>query len=190
MLFQHLQEFYADMTALYHCSPRARLAVLMVRLDELTWYRQEGAHARAAHAIGALVLSEFLADPNAWPSVHFPPKVPDRDAERNTLVYVYEHFDPNWTLDEDRALRRKTERFIRAKGETVLRTKGRIDLPNGLAFWIMATNDREEQPKRDKWVAERLAAIIASGRADEPQKDGKAGEKSRWSRKERIEVPW
>ena len=46
MLFHQLQEFYADMTALHHCSPKARLACLLIRLDCLSWYSETESHTR------------------------------------------------------------------------------------------------------------------------------------------------
>jgi len=95
LLFGHLQEFYADLTALYHASPHARRVTLMLRLDGLDHYDESEPHARASHAIGALVLHEVLAHPDAWPSFHFPPAVPKRQVELNSIIYLYEHMDPD-----------------------------------------------------------------------------------------------
>jgi len=170
MLFSHLQEFYADMTSLYHCSPRARLAMLWMRLDSLRYYSAAECHTRAAHAIGALILANVLTKPEKWPSVHFPPKVPESRIELNTLVYVLNNLEAKWSIAEDRALREMLKKFIFAQGEKVLRSRGTLSLPNRQSFKVVATDDRDLQPKRDAWVAGRLKAIIAAGRADKPKK--------------------
>ena len=186
MLFYHLQEFYADLTAVYHCSPRARRAALMIRLDSMRRNAEGEEHNRAAQAIGALLIANFLAAPDKWPSVHFPPEVPKEDPERKTIIYVYEHFDPKWTLVEDRQLRKIIEDFVRTKGELTLRRRGEVMLPNKLSFKLITAQDREQQVKRDAWVTEKLQAIIKSGRADKPPKKGE--KESPFDN--RIEIPY
>lgn len=167
-LYMKLQEFYADLTAVYHASPRARKAILMVRLDALAANRFDEPHTRAAYAIGSLILANVLAKPEDWPSVHLPPAVPKADAERSTLIYLYEHLDPKWTVAEDRELREIIRRFITSQGEGVLRNKGKVPLPNRLSFCLQSADDQEHQPKRDAWVAEMLQKAIQAGRADKP----------------------
>ena len=166
LLYRTLQEFYADLTAVYHSSPHARRAALLLRLDEIESNRESEPHTRAALGVGSLLLSEFLAAPQKWPSLHFPPKVPDTDAERNTILYVYRTMDKSWTLAEDRALREIVRKFIVAQGTLVLRRRGQVTLPNGLKFELMEPRDRQDKPQRDQWVRRRLEAIIKSGRAD------------------------
>jgi len=189
MLFYHLQEFYADMTSLHHCSPTARRVVMMLRIDSLEEDRRSEPHTRAALGIGSPLLTQFLAEPEKWPSVHFPPEVPEKDTERNTLVYVYDHIDPNWTLAEDRELSEFVSKFTRANGENILRRRGRIDLPNKLAFMLMATDDRELEPKRDEWVKVQLGKVIESGRADKPPQTP-ATKSFRGFPERRIVLPW
>ncbi len=166
MLFSHLQEFYADLTALYHASPRACRVSLMLRLDGLDRYDESEPHARASHGIGALVLHEVLANPDDWPSFHFPPAVPDKQVELNTIIYLYEHMSPKWSLNEARALRDLAQDFISRSGEKTLRARGVMPLPNKHKFSLMAGQDHKYQAKRDTYVAERLQALIDSGRAD------------------------
>lgn len=166
VLYTHLQELYADLTALYHCEPRSRLATLMIRLPELDRYNERDAHARACHAIGSILLSEALADPKAWPSFHWPAAVPERDVERNTIIYLYEHLSPDWTLAEDKALRTLVDAWIRRNGERALRARGTVYLNNRLEFKLMAAEDRDWQARRDEWVKQRLSKIIADGLAD------------------------
>lgn len=173
ILFHHLQEFYADMTSLYHCSPKARLTILMFRLNNLDSGDETCAHARMSYGIGSLLLSEWMQNPDDWPSVHFPAEVPENDVEKSTIMYVYENFDPNWTVKEDKALREMTLDFIRRRGESVLRSKGVVPLHNGLEFNLIESQDREAKVKRDKWVAQKLKALIKAGRADEPIKKEK-----------------
>jgi len=185
LLFHHLQEFYADMTALYHCSPRSRRTALMFRLSAIDANREAECHTRGALTIGSVVLAEFLASPDDWPSVHFPPEVPAKDVERMTLIYVYENFDKNWTLAEDRALREVVSKLNHAQGERMLRKKGELALCNDLKVNVMEPSDREFKLQRDQWVADRLKALIASGRADKPAAGG-AKSKSRC----RIEIPF
>ena len=105
VLYAHLQEFYADLTSLYHCSPRSVRAACQFRLQGLDYYDDDEEHNRGAHAIGSMLLMEMLNAPEAWPSVHFPPSVPAKQVELNTIIYVYEHWDPRWTVAETRRLR-------------------------------------------------------------------------------------
>ncbi|MBT3198990.1 MAG: hypothetical protein HN350_03650 [Phycisphaerales bacterium] len=104
-LYYHLQEFYADMTSLYHSSPGGRLALMFMRLDGLARYDETEEHDRAAYAVGSLILSNVMLYPKKWPSFHFPPTVPTSEVELNTLRYMYENIDTKWTLAEDTALR-------------------------------------------------------------------------------------
>jgi hypothetical protein len=175
-LYYHLQEFYADMTSLYHSSPGGRLALMFTRLEGLNRYRESQEHDRAAHAIGSLILTNVLMAPKKWPSFHFPPKVPEKDIELSTIRYLYEYIDPNWTINEDKALRVLIKKFISINGSRVLRSKGMIALPSRIPFKLMVSDDRSYQVKRDAWVKGKLEDIIKSGRADkEPAKIEKSG---------------
>jgi len=169
-LFHHLQEFYADMTSLYHSSPGGRLALLFTRLESMVRYDEAEPHDRAAHAIGALILSNVLMRPEKWPSFNFPPKVPKKDIELLTILYLYEYIDPKWTIAEDRALREITRKFIAAHGAKVLRTKGTVNLPSRIPLKLMVSDDRSHQKKRDAWVKTKLEALIRSGRAKRPDR--------------------
>ncbi len=166
MLFQHLQEFYADLTSIYHSAPYSQRVQLMIRLDGLDYYDEEGPHTRASHAVGSLLLADMLANPEKWPSVHFPPSVPKKQVELNTIIYVYEHWDPKWSLDEHRRLRDQVDAFIKRYGEATLRSRGVAQLPNDQKFALMVAKDRENQEARDKWVTEKLEGVIKDGRAD------------------------
>jgi len=189
MAFTNLHEFYADMTAVYHSSPKASLAALMFRLDSLDFYDEMESHTRAAHGIGSLLLAEFLANPDKWPNVHFPPSVPDKQVELNTLIYIYEHFDPKWSVAEDAQLRTLVNTYLKRYGRKTLTTGGKIQLPNRLHMYLMAAQDREPQEKRDKWVAEQLEKIIKSGRADKLE-EGKTIKWPRRGKDERRNVSW
>lgn len=166
MLFNHLQEFYADLTALYHTSPKSRRVTLLLRLDGLDYYDDSEPHARASHAIGSLVLMEVINHPDDWPSMHFPPAVPKQQAELNTIIYLYEHMDPDWSVKEARALRELAGDFIKRSGELTLRHRGVLPLPNRLSFSLMAGQDHKYQTQRDEYVSKKLEQLIASGRAD------------------------
>lgn len=168
LLFSHVQEFYADMTALRHASPRSARLTLMFRLRQLHRYQDREPHTRAAYAIGALLLSEFLENPGKWPMVHFPPEVPADNLELETIKYVYEHFDPKWTPEEYFQLHQFIDTWIRTgrNGDRVLRERGRVRLPNDLDLKLMVNDDREHIAEREKWIRQKLEAIIASGRAD------------------------
>ncbi len=171
MLFNHLQEFYADLTALHHASPRARRVAVMLRLEGLDRYDDSEQHARASHAIGSLILHEALANPDAWPSFHFPPSVPKQQVELNTIIYLYEHMDPKWTVSEARALRELAGDFISKSGEKTLRARGVLPLPGKLKFSLMAGQDHRHQAARDAFVTKQLESLIASGRADTLEED-------------------
>ena len=186
ILFYHLQEFYADLTAIYHSSPKACRAAMMMRLDSMRENEEGEEHNRAAQAIGSFLLAHFLAEPDKWPSVHSPPEVPKEDIERNTILYFYSHFDPKWTVPEDRLLRKVIHAFIKKNGERTLKSRGKVLLPNKLSFILVSSRDREAQPKRDAWIADRLRAIIKEKRADKPV-EKKKGDKP--TPELRIEIP-
>ncbi len=170
LLYSHLQEFYADLTALYHSSPPGRLFTMRFRLMGLVDYDESNVHTRScSHAVGALLLANILEQPDKWPSVHFPGKVPEDDVEQMTIFYVFRHISPDWTLAEDRQMREFIGKWIRGKGEAALRQKGRISLPNGQTMMILASEDRQLQRKRDQWIKRKLETIIESGRADKPE---------------------
>jgi hypothetical protein len=141
-------------------------------------------HTRAAHAIGSLLLSHILADPARWPNFRLPTEVPKQDIERNAILYVYKHVAPGYTLAEDRALRELVGQFIRKQGGSVLRKKGLLELPSGLEFKLLTSEDRTNQPKRDAWVKARLEKAIASGLAKDTA--GLKGHPKRF----RITVAW
>ncbi len=192
VFYSHLQEFYADLTAIYHASTRGRLTAMMFRLDGFDWYRETECHDRAAHAIGAIITSEWLANPDKWPSIHFPPEVPKEKIELKTIIYLYENIDPNWTLAEDQALRDIVKTFVAKSGEKVLTSRGKIPLSNKQTFMLLVNDDREEVAKREKWIKERLEAIIQSGRADkapDPKEKKKEGHE-KLTRGDRIQLPW
>lgn len=163
-LYMSLQELYADMTALHHAGPRARLATLLFRLDCLEKYHHHECHTRAAHAIGAILLAEFLEHPKRWPSVQFPACVPTGHAELNTIGYVYQNLAPSWTLAEDKALRQLVHDWITRHGEAALKKKGKLVLPNGLHMHILCDEDTKLQQQRDAWVRKMLHAGLKAGR--------------------------
>jgi len=188
ILFTHVQEFYADLTALRHASPPAARTALMFRLRELSDYNVRSAHARAAHGLGALLLAEWLENPDDWPMVHFPPAVPERNVELETIRYVYEHFDPRWSPTEYFALQDFVDDWVRRHGDRVLRGRGEIRLPNGERMMLTEPDDRDHQSKRDEWVAAKLRKIIDDGRADTLEQAKTAdAEPGSWTG---IEIPW
>ena len=163
ILFDSLQEFYADMTALYHCSPSGRKATFLIRVPGLHWNDVNDSHVRGAMGVGSYILATVLSDPAKWPSFNLPPAVPDKDVERKTILYMYEHIDPDYTLEEDRALRELIGNLIRRKGSDIFRSKGTVLLPNKLVYRFTTSEDRDFQPKRDAWVAAELQKAIDAG---------------------------
>jgi len=198
LLFHHLQEYYADLSALYHASPRARRVQMWMRLEGLDYYAEDRQHTRAAHAIGAWFLAQVLERPKDWPSVHLPPAVPDEQIELNTIIYVYENWGKHWSLEEDIRFRDAVHDFVMRTGEKTLRSAGVVPLPNRQKFSLMAAHDRDFQKQRDRWVAQKLEQHIKSGRADKLE-DGETYDPPRRQRTEiitvdpdkmRIELPW
>ncbi|MFA7235720.1 MAG: hypothetical protein WC058_02555 [Phycisphaeraceae bacterium] len=168
-LFSTVQEFYADLTALRHASPKAVRTTMMFRLEELYDMSDSEPHCRgAALGTGTLMLCEFLTRPDAWPMIHFPPEVPASNVEVDTLQYIYEHFDPKWSLAEYKQLRDYIDGWVKKNGDAVLRSKGLVKLPNGLEYHAMEPDDRDWQAKRNAWITEKLNGIIKNGRADKP----------------------
>ena len=170
ILFQSLQEFYADMTALYHCSPPGRKVTMMLRISEVFENDAIESHTRGALGIGSYMLAAILSEPEKWPSFHLPTTVPETDVERKTILYMYEHIDPHYTLEEDRAIREMVGSLIMKQGSTIFRSKGTIPLPNRLQYKITTSEDRDLQIQRDKWVAETLKKAIEAGAVAKVQK--------------------
>jgi hypothetical protein len=115
----------------------------------------------------------MLMNPDKWPSVHFPPAVPKQQVELNTIIYVYENLPSLWTAEEDIRLQELAEEFVIKQGEKTFRAKGEIPLQNRLKFNLMIGEDRENQPKRDAWVTNKLGELISDGRADVLKADEK-----------------
>ena len=208
-LYSTLHEYYADMSAVYHCTPRARRIALQFRLDELDRYTPDESHCRAAHGIGAIVVADMLDNPDAWPSVHFPPSVPKQQAELNTIIYIYENLAPSWTVEEDMRLQELAKEYIMKQGEKTFKSKGQITLPNRLKYNLMVSEDRENQAQRDSWVTGKLDELIQAGRTDKPEDVGEYNPPERSNTRDggritirfdddeddkdapkRIEVPW
>ena len=163
ILYNSLQEFYADTTALYHCSPPGRKATLLIRIMGLHWNDVNDEHVRGSMGIGSYLLATLLSDPAKWPSFHLPTMVPEADPERKCILYMYEHLDPGYTLDEDRNLRELIGNLFHRQGASIFRSKGTIALPNRLEYKMTASEDRDLQVKRDAWVAAELKKAIDSG---------------------------
>jgi hypothetical protein len=169
-MFYRLQEFYADLTSLYHSSPQAQKVALLMRLRELEGTSETDPHVPAAHAIGALLLNEVMRNPKAWPSFHLPGDIPSEDVERETIAYMYRNLEGDLTLKEHRALRDFIKRFTKTQGEKVLRRRATVMLPGGMQMKLLPEDDREWQPKRDAYVKKRLALLIKQGLTDKPWK--------------------
>jgi hypothetical protein len=163
ILYMSLQEFYADMTALYHCSPPGRKATFLIRVPGFHWNDVNDEHVRGALGVGSYLLANILSDPAKWPSFHLPTTVPETDPERKCILYMYEHLDPGYTLDEDRNLRELVGNLILRQGASIFRSKGVIPLPNKLEYKLTPSEDRDLQVKRDAWVAAELKKAIDSG---------------------------
>ncbi|MFP4052456.1 MAG: hypothetical protein ACLFV7_01165 [Phycisphaerae bacterium] len=195
ILFHNLQEFYADMTALTHGSPKATKVQLLIRLPGLRENIERDPHMRGAYGIGTILLQEILSEPRTlrerWPNIHLPGKVPAEDIERNVLVYMYENMDPNWSMREDRQMRSLLKGFLTRRrgrytqGEAILREKGTISLPNKLEYKLIPMLDRDNQKKRDAWVKKQLEAAIESKQCDKPKKVTP----NRWDRPS-LNMPW
>jgi len=172
ILYMSLQEFYADMTALYHCSPPGRKASFLIRVPSFHWNNVNDEHVRGALGIGSYLLANILSDPAKWPSFHLPTAVPETDPERKCILYMYEHLDPQYTLEEDRNLRELVGKLIHAQGAAIFRSKGTIPLPNRLEYKMTPSEDRDLQVKRDAWVAATLKKAIDSGAVTRIQATG------------------
>lgn len=172
ILYNSLHEFYADTTALYHCSPPGRKATFLIRISGLHWNDVNDEHVRGSMGIGSYLLANVLSDPAKWPSFHLPTTVPETDAERKCILYMYEHLDPQYTLDEDRNLRELIGNLYRKQGASIFRSKGTISLPNKLEYKMTPSEDRDLQVKRDAWVAATLKKAIDSGAVAKVQTTG------------------
>jgi len=163
ILYMSLHEFFADLSALYHCSPPGRKATILIRISEVHWNDVNDPHVRGALGIGSYMLATILSEPEKWPNFHLPTVVPESDVERKCILYMYEHLDPHYTLEEDRQLRDLAGDLVKKHGTTIFRSKGTIPLPNKLIYKMTTSEDRDNQTERDKWVAERLKKAIDAG---------------------------
>lgn len=165
-IFSHLQEYYADMTTIRHGSPKAQRTMMWFRLNEMDRYEASRPHTRAGYAIGAWFIQEAMMNPDDWPSVRFPPSVPDEQVELNTIMYVYENWEPEWTIEEHLQLRDLAEQYLRRNGKTIFRRHGELRMPAGGRLKLLAMEDRDYAREREAWVKKRLEELIKSGRAD------------------------
>jgi hypothetical protein len=163
ILYKSLHEFFADLTALHHCSPPGRKATLLIRISEVAWNDVNDPHVRGALGIGSYMLATILSEPEKWPNFHLPNAVPETDPERKCILYMYEHLDPHYTFEEDCQLRDLAGDLVKKHGSSIFRSKGTIKLPNGLEYKMTTSEDRDSQIQRDKWVAERLKKAIEEG---------------------------
>lgn len=198
-LYSTMHEYFADLAAIYHGTPRSRKVALHFRLDELDYYTRDSSHCRGAHGIGAILITDMLTHPEKWPSVHFPPAVPKQQIELNTIIYVYENLPAKWTAQEDIRLQKLAEEFVMKQGKRTFKAKGEIPLQNRLKFKLMAGEDSENQAKRDQWIKEKLNKLIQEGRADKlsegksyapPKRDKQRRRELESNTPPRIDVPW
>jgi len=176
--FGQIQEFFADLTSLYHSRPKARKCLLFLHLPRLVHYDEDDPHTRAAYGIGSILLNEWLSDPENidrnWPHIHLPARMPTKDIERNVLAYVYYHWDPEFSVSEDVRFREVIKRALMTKkagqqyteGERVFRSKGTIELSDGLEFRFPPGEDRPWKAKRDAWVKQQLSKAMEAGKTD------------------------
>ncbi|MFK7789703.1 MAG: hypothetical protein AB8C95_09465 [Phycisphaeraceae bacterium] len=172
-LYSTMHEYFADMAAIYHGTPRARKMAIQFRLEELDYYTKDSSHCRGAHGIGAIIITDMLMNPDKWPSVHYPPSVPKQQVELNTIIYVYENLPPKWTAEEDIRLQQLAEEFVMKHGKKTFKSKGEIPMANRLKFKLMIGEDGDNQVKRDEWVKNKLEGFISEGRADKLEKGEK-----------------
>jgi hypothetical protein len=160
LFYSHLQSFFAELTCIYHCSPRARKNAILVHGTSI---REPAGNAegyiRSCRAISAMFLSILLEDPKKWPSIQLPDTIPDEAVEKNVAVYVDSNILPSWTVEEDRAFREAIKEFFHANGDRALKQRGKLLLPNKLTFMLMEPDDRAFQDKRDAWVKEKLQKL-------------------------------
>ena len=155
-LYQHLQWFYGNVTSLYHCSPKARRAAMLMHVATLQNVNSAEAYLRSCRALSSLFTAIVLAEPSKWPSVKLPYSVPDQTIEAKTGLALYSSLKPTWTLAEDRAFREALRTFFRANGQRALKGRGLLVLPNRMGFMLMEPDDRKFQAKRDQWVKQQL----------------------------------
>lgn len=159
--FQRYQLFHGQLAALYHSSPRARHAGMVIYFSGFMKKYGTGATAGTRRAIGSMFLADLLADPSRWPSIHLPSSLPPDNAEGALAEHCIGQIDRNWTLAEDRALRDAALAFYKANvGKQVLKT-GKITLPNKLAAMLEPDKDGPFKTQRDAWVMKHFEAAKA-----------------------------
>jgi hypothetical protein len=157
LLFLHLQSFYAELTTLYHCSPKARRTAMLLHGTAIREPANNGeGYIRACRAISSMFLTMVLEDPKKWPSIHLPDRVPDEAIEKTVGTLAYLGVSPNWTVEEDRLFREAIKDLLHANGDRAIKQRGKVLLPNKLPFMLMEPDDRPFQDKRDAWVKEKM----------------------------------
>ena len=167
-LFSCLQEFYADMTAMYYCSPAGRRALLMSRGSLIVRLKAGDPHSCPALAMGTLILHQVLLEPEKWPSFHLPSKMVGEAAEQSCIRYMFVNLDPNYTLREDRALREVLGNYVWRHGADMLRSGGSMPLPSGHSFRFYGDEDNKVRPRRISWVVKQLEKARIAGLTDDP----------------------
>ena len=165
-LYSTLHEHFADLAAIYHGTPRARKVALQFRLEGLDYYTKDSSHCRGSHGIGSILIADMLSNPDKWPSVRFPPAIPEQQIEINTIIYIYENLPAMWTAEEDIRVQELAEKYVMKHGKRTFKSKGEFTLPSKQKFALMYGDDRENQSSRDEWVRGKLEELISEGRAD------------------------
>lgn len=156
-LYQHLQALFANLTSMYHSSPKARRTAMLIHGSTLhAPGKSAEAYVRSCRAISSLLLAVVLAEPKKWPSIKLPYTLDGDGVERQVSTYVYNHVEPTWTLAEDRAFRNELRSFFRTNAARSLRNRGKLVLPNRTVFMLMEPDDRPFQAKRDEWVKKQV----------------------------------
>jgi len=154
--FQRYQLFRNNLAGLYHGSPRARHAALIVDLAAFMEKYGSGPLAGSRRAVGAMLIAVVLANPSKWPSLPLPETLAPDGAEQALAVHLKMRVGKAWTIAEDRALREATAAFHRKNTKQVL-ASGKVILPNRLTFYLAADADAACRPRRDAWVARQFA---------------------------------
>ena len=145
-------DFRGNVTGLYYGGPPARRRGLHIYLAAYMEKYGKGPMAASRRAVASMFLTQVLSSPAKYPSLKLPDTLAAESAEEKLAVYFKFKIGRKtyWTIAEDKAFREAVKAFA-ANDKEVLQA-GKVTLPNGLVYALMAEDDASLRAKRDAWV--------------------------------------
>ena len=155
---QFFCDYWGDMTALYYCAPPARQWTLWLCLAAYEEKYRKSPTSGPRRVAAELFLAEVLGSPDDFPSLQLPTKPLGEPLTDKLALHFKNQLarKKHWTPAEDKKLRLAVKNFV-VTNERLVTESGRVKLPNGLQAALDPGTDDTFKPRREEWLATRLA---------------------------------